>query len=33
MITDANTPPAVEALSLTKIYGAGNTEVVAMKDV
>ncbi|HEY9173385.1 MAG TPA: ABC transporter ATP-binding protein [Verrucomicrobiae bacterium] len=33
MITDADNPPAVEALGLTKIYGAGNTEVVAMKDV
>jgi len=28
-----NTPPAVEAIGLTKIYGIGNTEVVAMKDV
>jgi len=27
------TPPAVEAIGLTKIYGTGNTEVVAMKDV
>ena len=25
--------PAIEAFSLTKIYGHGNTEVVAMKDV
>jgi putative ABC transport system ATP-binding protein len=25
--------PAVEAIGLTKIYGSGNTEVVAMKDV
>ena len=25
--------PAVEAFSLTKVYGSGNTEVVAMKDV
>ncbi|MCB1128179.1 MAG: ATP-binding cassette domain-containing protein, partial [Verrucomicrobiae bacterium] len=24
---------AVEALGLTKIYGSGNTEVIAMKDV
>ena len=29
----ATTPPAVEAIGLTKIYGSGNTEVVAMKDV
>ena len=29
-----NQPPAaVEAFGLTKIYGAGNTEVVAMRDV
>jgi putative ABC transport system ATP-binding protein len=33
VITDATNPPAVEALGLTKIYGVGNTEVVAMKDV
>ena len=26
-------PPAIEAINLTKIYGSGNTEVVAMKDV
>ena len=26
-------PPAIEAFSLTKVYGSGNTEVVAMKDV
>lgn len=32
-MTDALHAPAVEALGLTKIYGAGNTEVVAMKDV
>ena len=25
--------PAIEAFSLTKVYGSGNTEVVAMKDV
>ncbi len=25
--------PAIEALNLTKVYGFGNTEVVAMKDV
>ena len=25
--------PAIEALNLTKVYGSGNTEVVAMKDV
>jgi len=29
----ANSPPAIEAFSLTKVYGSGNTEVVAMKDV
>jgi len=28
-----NHPAAVEAIGLTKIYGSGNTEVVAMKDV
>ncbi len=33
MIADANNTPAVEAIGLTKIYGSGNTEVVAMKDV
>jgi ABC-type polysaccharide/polyol phosphate transport system ATPase subunit len=27
------TAPAVEVIGLTKIYGSGNTEVVAMKDV
>ena len=32
-MTAAPHAPAVEALGLTKIYGAGNTEVVAMKDV
>lgn len=32
-MTDADNSPAVEALGLTKVYGAGNTEVVAMKDV
>ena len=25
--------PAIEALNLTKVYGSGNTDVVAMKDV
>jgi hypothetical protein len=25
--------PAVEAIGLTKVYGSGNTEVVAMKGV
>lgn len=29
----SNTTPAIEVLNLTKIYGSGNTEVVAMKDV
>ena len=33
MSTGGNATPAVEALGLTKIYGSGNTEVVAMKDV
>ena len=28
-----NTIPAIEAFNLTKVYGSGNTEVVAMKDV
>ena len=34
-MTAANTTPAaaVEAIGLTKIYGSGNTEVVAMKNV
>jgi len=27
------TSPALEAIDLTKVYGSGNTEVVAMKDV
>jgi putative ABC transport system ATP-binding protein len=31
--TADNTTPAIEAFQLTKIYGSGNTEVVAMKDV
>ena len=31
--TVGNHTPAVEAIGLTKIYGAGNTEVVALKDV
>jgi putative ABC transport system ATP-binding protein len=29
----ADTTPAIEAFNLTKMYGSGNTEVVAMKDV
>ena len=29
----SNHPPALEAFNLTKVYGSGNTEVVAMKDV
>jgi putative ABC transport system ATP-binding protein len=29
----ANSPPAIAAFQLTKVYGSGNTEVVAMKDV
>jgi putative ABC transport system ATP-binding protein len=29
----AETTPAIEAVNLTKVYGSGNTEVVAMKDV
>lgn len=35
MINETNTtnPPAIEAFNLTKVYGSGNTEVVAMKDV
>ena len=33
MSTNGNPTPAVEAIGLTKIYGSGNTEVVAMKDV
>jgi len=32
MNTIANNLAAVEAIGLTKIYGSGNTEVVAMKD-
>jgi len=34
-MTDAslNTPPAIEVFNLMKVYGSGNTEVVAMKDV
>lgn len=32
-MTTAPHEPAVEALDLTKIYGSGNTEVVAMKNV
>ena len=30
---DSNHPPAIVAENLTKVYGSGNTEVVAMKDV
>lgn len=33
MTTTAPAPLAVEAIGLTKIYGAGNTEVVAMNNV
>jgi putative ABC transport system ATP-binding protein len=33
MTATANNIAAVEAIGLTKIYGSGNTEVVAMKDV
>jgi putative ABC transport system ATP-binding protein len=33
MSTATDTPPGVEATGLTKIYGHGNTEVVAVKDV
>ena len=33
MTATRNNAPAVEAVGLTKVYGAGNTEVVAMKDV
>lgn len=33
MPAPANNVPAVEAIGLTKVYGSGNTEVVAMKDV
>jgi putative ABC transport system ATP-binding protein len=29
----ADNTPAIEAFNLTKVYGRGNTEVVAMKDV
>jgi putative ABC transport system ATP-binding protein len=29
----SNSPPAIEAFNLTKVYGSGNTEVVAMRDV
>ena len=29
----ADATPAIEAFNLTKVYGSGNTEVVAMKDV
>jgi putative ABC transport system ATP-binding protein len=33
MTATVNSIAAVEAIGLTKIYGAGNTEVVAMRDV
>lgn len=33
MMTAPNDIAAVDAIGLTKIYGSGNTEVVAMKDV
>ncbi len=33
MTATRNNTPAVEAVGLTKVYGSGNTEVVAMKDV
>ena len=33
MSTATDTPPGVEATGLTKIYGRGSTEVVAVKDV
>jgi len=33
MKTDAPQTPAIEALHLTKVYGRGHTEVVALKDV
>lgn len=33
MNTSNNNIPAIEAENLTKVYGSGNTEVVAMKDV
>jgi putative ABC transport system ATP-binding protein len=33
MTTDITVLPAIEARGLTKIYGSGNTEVVAMRDV
>ena len=34
-MTDAAAPhpPAIEVFGLTKVYGSGNTEVVAMRDV
>lgn len=31
--TTDHSAPAIEAISLTKVYGSGNTEVVAMQDV
>jgi putative ABC transport system ATP-binding protein len=33
MSTSVVSPPAIVAENLTKVYGSGNTEVVAMKDV
>ncbi|MEI6355727.1 MAG: ABC transporter ATP-binding protein [Verrucomicrobiota bacterium] len=33
MNAPTTSPPAIEARQLTKIYGSGNTEVVAMRDV
>ena len=33
MKTDDTQTPAIEAFNLTKVYGSGNTEVVAMNDV
>ena len=33
MKTDDIQTPAIEAFNLTKVYGSGNTEVVAMEDV
>ncbi|HWQ93089.1 MAG TPA: ATP-binding cassette domain-containing protein, partial [Clostridia bacterium] len=33
MSTTTENTPAISAEQLTKVYGSGNTEVVAMKDV
>ena len=33
MIASSASAPAIEAIGLTKVYGSGNTEVVAMRDV